>query len=563
MRINKSLMEGYENTNMVRYDEISATEANTVRYCDLPKTERAGVLKANQYIDGILTQTYTAQENHVGVIAATRLGKTTSYVIPTVLSFANQLQKKSMIISDPKGEIYRYTADTLRKNGYKVKLLNFRNHLHSECWNMLTPIYRKYHSIGKIIDEVQLTMVDNEPRNIFKGKIYSDQTELDYDIENLKIMKTEEVSNDIDNIARMFVTTQKSDDPYWEDSARDVLKAFLWAMLEDSVKQGSGTAITEDTFSFSTILRIVATFKDGNDTYYNDGGYFSKRRQDSQAYILAKNTLLENGRPTRKCIMASFVTKLSVFRESAMRLITSCNSFEISEFADGPIALFIDYRDELKAHYQVISLFIQDAYRFLIEEANSKKEGKLDIPFYFILDEFGNFPALKDFETTISACAGRNIFFILIIQSYAQLNCVYGKDVAEIIRDNLNVHIFFGSNNPDTLEAFSRECGQQTRISPISALNGSGPEIENYQLETVPLVPKSRLAHFESGECIVTEANCGYIMYSRLERYYLCKEFKDLVQSSEKDYVCPVNPFDRRFIYEYSSKRMYRSRFDM
>ena len=114
--------------------------------------------------------------------------------------------------------------------------------------------------------------------------------------------------------------------------------------------------------------------------------------------------------------------------------------------------------------------------------------GKLDIPVYFILDEFGNFPALKDFETTISACAGRNIFFILIIQSYAQLNSVYGPDVAEIIKDNLNVHIFFGSNNPSTLEAFSHECGQQTRISPLSALNGKGADIDTYHIETIPLI---------------------------------------------------------------------------
>ena len=217
---------------------------------------------------------------------------------------------------------------------------------------------------------------------------------------------------------------------------------------------------------------------------------------------------------------------------------------------DEPVAIFIDYRDELKVHFKVISLFIQDAYRYLIENANQKPLGKREIPFYFILDEFGNFPPIIDFETTISACAGRNIFFILIIQSYAQLNSVYGDNVANIIRDNLNMHVFFGSNNPGTIESFSKECGEFTRISAESVLNGKTKDIEHYSFETLPLVPKSKLSYFSPGECIITEANCGYVMFSRLERYYLCKEFTDVELSNENEYVGKVNPFNKIYLYK-------------
>ena len=550
-----SILSGYENMQFVHYDD-SEKLPNTVAYDEIADKVVTGVLKVNRRVNGRLMQTYTQQESHVGVIAATRLGKTTSYVIPTIISFARQRVKRSMIISDPKGEIYRYTSQTLRKEGYKVILLNFRDYLHSECWNMLTPIYRKYKKIDSILDEVTVVKTKDGVRNAFRGNVYNDQRELDSDIQQATDLLLGEVGTDIENVAKMFIETRRQDDPYWEDSARDILKAFLWAMLEDSDPKKCANPITEDTYSFSTILTIIATFQDGNESRYNDRGYFTKRGPESRAYLLVKNTLIENARNTRKCVMSSLMAKLSVFNEVAMRLITSCNSFEISELGDGPIAIFIDFRDELKAHYQIISLFIQDAYRFLIEQANDKPNGKLDVPVYFVLDEFGNFPALKDFETTISACAGRNIFFILIVQSYAQLNTVYGADVAEIIRDNLNVHIFFGSNNPSTLESFSNECGLQTRISPLSALNGRGAEIETYQLETIPLVPKSRLSHFQPGECIITEANSGYVMFSMLERFFLCDEFKDLELASEKDYKCSVNPFDRRYIFKLPKSYM-------
>lgn len=549
--INKKLLQGYENTELVSYDDLRDLP-NTVLYDDLPNLCPAGVLKCNRYVDGKLVQTYTEQESHVACIAATRLGKTTSYVMPLIVSFARQKVKRNMIISDPKGELYRRTAATLKEQGYKVKLLNFRDYNHSECWNMLTPIYRRYRKAVSVADEVKLVETEDGSRYEFCGKIYDSQPELDEAVDRAQSMLLDEVGNDIDNIAQMFVHTQKKDDPYWEDSARDLLKAFLWAMLEDS--DAKQNPITEDTFSFNSILSVMATFADRDDAWYDDGGYFTDRGTDSRAYVLAKNTLIENGKPTRKCILAALNTKLAVFRDCAIRLITSCNSFEITELSDGPIAVFVNYRDELKVHYEVISLFIQDAYRYLIECADKEDDGKLRVPTYFVLDEFGNFPPLHDFETTISACAGRGIFFVLIIQSYAQLNSVYGGDVAEIIRDNLNVHIFFGSNNPDTLEAFSAECGKYTRISPLSALNGTDSEITEYMIETIPLLPKSRLSHFKEGECIVTEANCGYVMFSRLERFYRCPELDSLPLSSVKEYVCPVNPFDKKYCYKYKKK---------
>lgn len=553
MERTNELLKGYENMTLMHYGD-SQNLPNTVAFDDLGKISVSGVLKACRYVDGRLMQTYSEQENHVCVTAATRLGKTTSYVIPTVLSYARQQTKRSMIISDPKGEIYRLTAATLKDEGYRIILLNFRDYQHSECWNLLTPIFRKYKKIEKILDEVCVVETEKGARNKFRGRIYENQNELDEDIQRATDLLLGEVGNDIDNVTCMFVETKNERDPYWEDAARELLKAFIWAMLEDSDPNKCDAPITEDTFSFSTILTVIATFRDSGSTSssYDDGGYFISRSTNSRAYALAKNTLFDNAPTTRKCVMSSLMSKLSVFNEVAMRLITSCNSFEISELSDGPTAIFIDYRDELKVHYQIISLFVQDAYRFLIEQANQRPNGKLDVPFYFILDEFGNFPAIRDFETTISACAGRNIFFILIIQSYAQLDNVYGEAAAEIIRDNMNVHVFFGSNNPSTLEEFSKECGQHTRISPLSALNGSRADIETYQIETIPLVPKSMLSHFQPGECIITEANSGYVLFSRLERYYLCDEFKNLKLSYEKDYVCKVNPFDQRYTYVLS-----------
>lgn len=565
MKYAESILKGYENTKLIHYNDVGTSFPNTVAFNDLPDQEVSGVLKCCRYIDGQLVQTYSLKENHVGVIAATRLGKTTQYVIPTILSFAKQKVKRSMIISDPKGELYRAVSQTLREQGYNVKLFNFRDYMHSECWNPLTPIYRAYRAAVDMENEVEVISTEDGYRNSFRGVVYHSQAKLDKTISQVKKIAMEDVANEIDLLALRTITTEKSNDPYWEDSARELLKAGIWAMLEDSnLEENNPARITEDTFSFRTLLTIFDSMRDGTGANYNDNGYFSDRGESSNAYAIAKNCILENASNTRKCIVSTFNSRMAVYRGGEVRLITSCNSFDFSEMVDGdqPIAIFISYRDELKAHYQVIASLIQAAYNYLIEYANNRESGKLDVPFYFILDEFGNFPAITDFETVISACGGRNIFFILILQSYAQLNNVYGNNVAEIIRDNLNVHVFIGSNNPLTLREFSAECGEWTRIAPVSALNGSKDEIDNYHVETISLMPKSTLASLEVGECIVTEANSGYVLFSKLERYFNCAEFSNLPRATESEYKCNCNPLEDKFCYSPKATKSNKFDFD-
>lgn len=563
MKIYNNLLEDYESTKLYNYSNIEkGVPGVRCAFAELANIENDGVLKVNALVNGKLQQMYTDKASHVAVIAATRQGKTTSYVIPTILSMAKGKRKKSMVVSDPKGEIYRLTAPTLTKEGYKVKLVNFRDAMHSEFWNPLLPIYFKYQYILSLDDKIKRTSDGKRIQYVFNGKTYSSEKKAKDALSTHKSMLIDEMSNDIDTLCLTVVDTKSTKDPYWEDAARDMMKAFIWAMLEDSsplnerVAKGELQLITEHTFTFNTILSILTTFKDaGRDPVFNDHGYFSDRNDDSVAYGYAKNSFLENAPTTRKCVVSCFTSKLAIFRESAVKLITTCNTINFDELVDEPTVIFIDYKDESKTYYSVISLFVQEAYRRLIGIANQKSNGQLDVPFYFILDEFGNFPRLQDFETTISACGGRNIFFIIILQSYAQLKNVYGDSVADIIKDNLNMHVFFGSNNVNTLNEFSKECGEFTRISPLSALNGNGNNISTYTLETIPLVPKSRLAYLQPGECIITEVNCGYVLWSKLERYYLCDELNSLPQGDYRQYVCNIDPYEAKYKYKFKVKK--------
>lgn len=547
------LFGDYENARMVTTDEYRAAHPGTTcPYDRLGESDLTGIpIAVTRNAAGKLDVTFIP-ETHLLAIGATRSGKTTGFVIPAMNVMLSRKNKPSMVISDPKGELFGAYAARFEAAGYRVILLNFNDCTHSDCWNPLTKYYRLYQKYLHAERDIRVVETDHGLRNEYEGVIYEDQRELDTALTESRSVLLDEVEKGILGVAQTIIETQNTRDPFWEDSARDLLRAILYAMLEDS-ETGE---ITEDNFSFETVLHIFDSFSSAADPY--DKGYFSERDiRTSKAYQLAAKCVVEQANNTRHGIVSTFASRVSKFRDTAVRRITCTNTFELSEL-DGevPTVIFLSFKDEESQHYEIISMFLCNLYTELIAIAR-RRGTALSRPFYFLLDEFGNLPKFKDFDKVISACGGRNIWFLLILQSYAQLSQVYGPEVSEIIKDNLNTHLFFGTNNPDTKRAFSEECGQKTVISPLSALNGSGESIMRYEKDTVPLVPISALDRIRPCECIVTRMRED-VLNAHIERSYLCPEF-DATPLDYDRYDRHIRFYDRRYLYYPGEGREDRS----
>ncbi len=518
------LFNNYENAKLQKIPDYRHTHPGmTYTFDSLQNTDAEGVpICLTRNGEGKLEVTF-AEDTHLLAIGATRSGKTTGFVIPTINIMLSRKNKPSLVISDPKQELYHSTAEKFKQNGYRVLMLDFTNYRYSDCWNPLLKYYRMYKKYLEVEDTVETVRSLFGSKRIFMGEIYDSQKELDYAIREVKEGYYDEIEKGITALTGSIIPTVNTKDPFWDDSARDLLCAILYGMLED-IETGE---ITEKNFSFDTVLRIFESFSDERVGSTYDGGYFTSRPiETSKAHQLARKCIIEQATTTRRCICSEFASKMNKFKDTSVRRITCTNTFEISELdGDKPTVIFVSYKDEEALHYDVISMFLTNLYTGLIELARTKNN-KLQRPFYFLLDEFGNLPAFNDFEKVISACGGRNIWFLLVLQSYAQLNKVYGQETAEIIKDNLNMHIFFGTNNPETKQSFSEECGKQTVFSPTSALNGNGETIEKFEKETVSLVPVSTLTLLPIGRCYVTRMREN-TMYSSFERSYTCPEFKD------------------------------------
>lgn len=519
---NIELFKDYENSRLIVAEEYARRHSDrTVPFDKLGSTDIDGIpICIRRDEEGKLQVTFI-EDSHLLAIGATRSGKTTGYVIPTLNVLLNKRNKPGIVISDPKQELYRSNAKRFEENGYRVLMLDFTNYMHSDCWNPLTKYYRAYKKYLDVDGMVKTVKTSDGLKNEFMGIVYDDGEMLDRAVIEVRERYLDEVEKGITALGTAIIPNTNKKDPFWDDSARDLLKAILYGMLEDIVTGD----ITEENFSFDTVMKIFDSFTDSDKANY-DGGYFTSRPiERSKAHQLARKCIIEQADNTRRCISSEFAAKMNKFRDTAVRRITCTNTFEMQELDDGaPTVIFVSYKDEESLHYEVISMFLSNLYTELIGVAR-KKGSRLQRPFYFLLDEFGNLPEFNDFDKVISACAGRNIWFLLILQSYAQLNNIYGEETAEIIKDNLNVHVFFGTNNPETKRQFSEECGKKTIISPTSALNGKGESIEHFEKDTVPLVPVSTLASLLPGECIVTQMRDD-VLWSRFERSYTCPEFE-------------------------------------
>ena len=181
-------------------------------------------------------------ENHTLVIGATGSGKTQTVIFPTVKILAKK--RESMIITDPKGEIFEETANMLKARGYNVILLNFRDPQNGNAWNPMDLPYKLYKEGNK---DKAIELLDDLALNIL------------YDENN------------------------KGGDPFWEKTSADYFSGVALGLFEDAKPD----EININSISLAT---SVGEDKFGGSTYIKE--YFQGKDPTSASYIKATSTVM-------------------------------------------------------------------------------------------------------------------------------------------------------------------------------------------------------------------------------------------------------------------------------
>lgn len=383
-------------------------------------------------------------EYHNLVIGSTGSGKTEMLVQPMVKILAKK--GESMIITDPKGEIYENNANELRERGYNIVLLNFRDPQKGNCWNPLTLPYSLYKSGDS--DKAN-ELLDDLAKNI------------------------------------LYDESSKNNDPFWENTSADYFAGLALALFDDT---------TEDKINLNSInlMTTVGEEKIGGTTYMKE--YFSDKDQSSSAYVNVASTLLAPS-DTKGSILSVFKQKIKLFssRENLSEML-SHSDFDMEEIGRKKTAVFIVIQDEKKTYHSLVTIFLKQCYETLIRVAQ-ETGGKLPYRTNFILDEFANMPPLKDVTTMVTAARSRSIRFTFIIQNFAQLYQVYGKENGETIKGNCGNIIYLISSELAALEEISKMCGEvQSKKDDKTA--------------STPLVTVSDLQRMKFGSMILLRTRC-------------------------------------------------------
>lgn len=351
-------------------------------------------------------------ESHNLVIGSTGTGKTQCIIHPLVKILAKK--GESMIVTDPKGEIYRESCSLLKEKGYQILILNFRDPQKGNTWNPLHLPYKLYKQGNT---DKAMELLDDLAANI------------------------------------LYEESSANKDPFWEKTSADYFAGLSLGLFEDA---------KEEEININSISLMTTTGEEkygARSTYIKE--YFNSKDPGGAAYTCASGTIFAP-EETKGSILSTFRQKIRLFssRENLSEMLSQ-NDFDIDSIGKQKTAVFMIIQDEKKTYHALATIFIKQCYEALIDVAQNTPKGQLPVRTNFILDEFANMPPLKDITTMITAARSRLIRFTMIIQNFAQLDSVYGKDDAQTIRSNCNNMLYLLTTELAALKEISELCGDK------------------------------------------------------------------------------------------------------
>lgn len=379
------------------------------------------------------------QTPHWIYLGSTGSGKSVTSVIPQCSFIATAKVKKSVFITDPKGEIFDTTSKMFKDNGYKILTLDFRNPEYSNHINLLEPIIREY----ELYDKYK-KLSNNE---VDKNK------KLDYN--NKSIIHFAEANQLVNDITKMIMDDPTAKEKFWNNSSSDLLYGIIFLFLEEYV---DGKLNREQ-------ITLTSVKKFQNSSMTEENHKKLKKYMETKPYDMKSKdkllSILNISDTTYRSITSTFSERMTLYDDINVENITSNSDFDFDILGKEPTVLYCCIPDESKIYYSLISIIVSLIYKTLVLLCNEQKNKRLPCDLVFMLDEFANTPPLTDITTMVSVARSRGMNFNFYLQSFAQLDNLYGKDVSQIIQDNCGL-AYLKTNTQSTADEISKRLGNKT-----------------------------------------------------------------------------------------------------
>lgn len=441
----------------------------------------------------------TTSQLHALIVGTTGSGKTTGFVDQNISVLAKSVGKPSLVISDPKKELYEKHAKHLEKEGYKISVLDLREPYSSARWNPMNVLIRRI----RLVKELENNCENRDGKYYGAGEVFLSYRDARTRVQELK----DEIYENAMDLVYTLCPVQNRDQPTWEEGARNLIFGLVLAFCEDCIKG----KIDEKQLLLFNIYHNITKYCSEDTTQLRE--YLLEGRDEFSKVRGLVNTVLITSDKTLTSYLSEVNSYMQQLSDDGILSLTSENDLDIVNMDEEPNAVFIIVPDERFTRHRFVTLFITQMYKELVEKANlnlrrkQKDTAILKRNTYFILDEFGNLPKFENIEGMVTVARSRGIRFLFVLQSFSQLTAKYGKDIGDIIKTNCNVKIFIGSDDSETRKEFSELCGQK-KIKNFSVnTNAENPASSNTGASNQPLITVGMLERLngdEKGDAIVS-----------------------------------------------------------
>ncbi len=329
------------------------------------------------------------------LIGAPGTGKTRSYVLPNLMS----AEEESVVVLDPKGEIYDMTASMMQEKGYRVLSLDFINPAQSEvCYNPL------------------------------------------------EFCRTEE---DIIKLSLMLVDEQRerSTDVFWPLTAQLLCNALLGYLkaFRPNRQQHLGSVIK--------LLRVATVNEENADNHKSklDKIFEEVCQRDDASWAVSQYELVKRAAgKTQRSIIISLIASLGAWMTPQMTQMMSEGTLDIASLCAEKTVLYVKCSDSDRSKDKPTAMFFMQLFQELYRIADASPTHALPRPLHILLDDVGANLKIPNMDGIIATARGRGISLSIVLQSIGQLKRQY-QDYMSILNSCNNL-VFLGGSDIETCQ---------------------------------------------------------------------------------------------------------------
>lgn len=372
-------------------------------------------------------------DRHVCLVSGSRSGKGTSSIINSLC-----LWPGSAVVVDPKGENATVTA-ARRGAGSAV------------CEGMGQAVH--------VLDPFRAATVEERYRSRFNP------------LDALN-PESEESIDEAGRLADAIVVQGNSQEPFWEEAARTLIKGLILHVLTWPGFEGRRNLVTLRELITRGDRAGLESYQQGPDADQefsaHDYLWAAVRSNEALAGVIAGigdnlAGMRRNSAKQFESVLQTAAQHTEFIDSPAMRRCLEASDFSLRDVKASPhgMSLYLSLPQRyMNTHYRWLRMMIA----LVVTEAEIVRgKPKTGFPVLMLLDEFAGLKRMEVIENAVAQIAGFGVKLFFVLQSLEQLKAVY-KDNWETFLSNAGLKVFFGIDDHFTREYVSKLIGE-TEVS--------------------------------------------------------------------------------------------------